>query len=63
MWPALDQSLDRYHDLERQLADPAVIADRGRYAQAAKEHGRLAKLVKPYLEYQQINEAVSQAEG
>jgi peptide chain release factor 1 len=63
MWPALDQSLDRFRELERQLADPAVIADRSRYAQAAKEHGRLAKLVKPYLDYQQVSEAVSQAEA
>jgi peptide chain release factor 1 len=63
MWQALDQSLSRYRELEEQLADPAVIADRARYAQAAKEHGRLAKLIKPYLEYQQVNEAVKQAEG
>jgi peptide chain release factor 1 len=63
MWQALDQSLSRYRELEQQLADPAVISDRTRYAQAAKEHGRLAKLVKPYLEFQQLNEAVAQAEG
>jgi peptide chain release factor 1 len=63
MWQALDQSVSRYRDLERQLADPAVIADRTRYAQAAKEHGRLAKVVKPYLDYQQVSEAVTQAEA
>jgi peptide chain release factor 1 len=62
MWPACDQSLKRYRDLEEQLADPAVIADRARYAQTAKEHGRLAKLVKPYLEYQQVADATHQAE-
>jgi peptide chain release factor 1 len=63
MWQALEQSLSRYRELEQQLADPAVIADRTRYAQAAKEHGRLARLVKPYLEYQQVSEAVGQAEA
>jgi peptide chain release factor 1 len=63
MWQALDQSLSRYRELEQQLADPAVIADRTRYAQGAKEHGRLARLVKPYLEYQQVSEAVGQAEA
>jgi peptide chain release factor 1 len=63
MWQALEQSLSRYRDLEQQLADPAVIADRARYAQTAKEHGRLAKLVKPYLDYQQLSTAVAQAEA
>ncbi|HJT76606.1 MAG TPA: peptide chain release factor 1 [Gemmataceae bacterium] len=63
MWQVLDQALARYRELEQQLADPAVIADRGRYTQAAKEHGRLAKLVKPYLEFQDVQNAVGQAES
>ena len=49
MWPAFEQSLTRYQELEQQLADPAVIADRARYTHAAKEHGSLAKTIKPYL--------------
>src|SRR5438445_3904151 len=63
MWQSLEKSLTRYRDLEQQMADPAVIADRTRYTQAAKEHGSLAKLVKPYLEYQKISEDVSHAEA
>jgi len=63
MWQSLEQSLTRYRDLEQQMADPTVIADRSRYTQAAKEHGSLAKLVKPYLEYQKISEDVSHAEA
>jgi peptide chain release factor 1 len=63
MWQALEQSLARFRELEQQLADSAVIADRTRYTQTAKEHGRLAKLLKPYLEYQQLSEAVGQAEA
>src|SRR5207248_886189 len=62
MWPTLDNALKRYRELEAQLGDPAVIGDRTRYTQAAKEHGSLAKMVKPYLEYQQISEAIAQAE-
>src|SRR5258707_11920142 len=62
MWPMLDNSLKRYRELEGQLGDPAIIGDRIRYTQAAKEHGSLAKMVKPYLEYQQIGEAIAQAE-
>jgi peptide chain release factor 1 len=63
MYPAFEQSLARYQELERQLADPAVIGDRARYAQAAKEHGRLAKSVKPYLEYKKVCEDVTHAEA
>jgi peptide chain release factor 1 len=63
MWETFDKSLRRYRDLEQQLADPAVIGDRARYTQAAKEHGSLAKLVKPYLEYQKVTEDVGHAEA
>ena len=54
MWPHFEQALARYRDLEQQLSDPAVVADRARYARAAKEHGALAKQVKPYLEYKKL---------
>jgi peptide chain release factor 1 len=63
MWQNLEQSLTRYRELEQQMSDPVVIADRGRYAHAAKEHGALAKLVKPYLEYRKISEDVAHAEA
>jgi peptide chain release factor 1 len=63
MWPAFEQSLARYHELEQQLADPAVIADRARFTQVAKEHGSLAKLTKPYLEYKKLAEEIEQAEA
>jgi peptide chain release factor 1 len=62
-WPAFEQALTRSQELERLLADPAVIADRSRYAQLAKEHGSLAKMVKPYLEYQKLSTNVAQAEA
>ncbi len=63
MWPKYEQTLNRYRELEGQLADPAVIGDRPRYTQAAKEHGSLAKMVKPYLEYRKISEDIAQAEA
>jgi peptide chain release factor 1 len=63
MWPAFEQLLDQYQDLERQLSDPIVISDRARYTQLAKEHGRLAKSVKPYLEYKKLAEDIAQAEA
>ena len=63
MWPAFDQALNRFYELERQLGDPAVINDRARYTQLAKEHGALAKKVKPYQEYLTVTENMTQAEG
>jgi peptide chain release factor 1 len=69
MWPRFEEFLPQFNELERQLADPAVIADRVRHVRVAKEHGALAKKVKPYLEYKQLlqeieaNEAVLAGES
>jgi peptide chain release factor 1 len=60
MWPIFEQALARYHELEQQLSDPAVAADRAQFTRLAKEHGTLAKRVKPYLEYKKINEDLAQ---
>ena len=62
MWPVLDTKLKRFRELEDQLGDPAVAADQARFTRVAKEHGGLSKLVKPYLEYQQLDAAIKQAE-
>jgi peptide chain release factor 1 len=63
MWPIFEQSLTRYQELEKQLGDPAVVADRARYTRTAKEHGTLAKQVKPYLEYKKVTEDLAQAQA
>lgn len=62
MWNYFQQQLKHYHELEQQLADPVVIADRARYAHLAKEHGSLSKQIKPFLEYQKVSEDVTQLE-
>ena len=62
MWPSFEQSLQRYRELERQLADPVMIADRARYTHLAKEHGSLAKMIKPYLDYLAVSDEVKHAE-
>src|SRR5262245_28716330 len=61
MWAIMDQKLARYRELEDQLADPALAADMSRFTAAAKEHGRLAKLVKPYLEFIDLDRNVTEA--
>jgi len=62
MWPIFEQALTRYHELEQHLSDPAVVADRARFTRTAKEHGGLAKRVKPYLEYKKVSDDLTQAQ-
>ena len=54
-WPAFEEALARHRELEQLLSDPGVIADRARYTRLAKEHGSLAKMVKPYAEYLKLD--------
>ena len=63
MWPIFEQALTRYQEVEQQLGDPAVVADRARFTRLAKEHGSLAKRVKPYLEYKKITDDLAQAQA
>lgn len=63
MWPSLSPKVARYRELERLLVDPDLATDPTRYAPLAKEYASLAKLVKPYLEYEQIGESIRQAEA
>ncbi len=62
MWSTLEQNVERYEDLERQMADHAVIANPGQFSRVVREHGRLAKLVKPYQAYRQLEREIAQAE-
>ena len=62
-WPAFEQALARSQDLEKLLADPAVIADRSPLHAVCQGARGLAKMVKPYLEYQQLHADVSHAEA
>jgi peptide chain release factor 1 len=63
MWPAMEQKLARYRELEAQLGDPTVAGDPGKFAAVAKEHGGLAKAVRPYQEFLELHEAIAQTEA
>jgi peptide chain release factor 1 len=63
MWATFEKSLDRFRELEAQLADPAVVADHKRYSQVAKELASLAKTVRPYQDYLKLSEDVRHAEA
>ncbi len=63
VWQHFEQALARYQDLERQLAGSELAADRVRFARVAKEHGALARQVKPYLEHQKLGEEIAQTQA
>jgi peptide chain release factor 1 len=56
----LDEKLARFEALERQMSDPAVLADSGRMAAAAREHGSLARLATKYRRFQSFNQEIRQ---
>lgn len=62
MWDVFAQALDRFLEIERKLADPDIAVDPARYSALAKEHGKLAKQVRPYQEFLKLNEAILHAE-
>ncbi|MFM2096847.1 MAG: hypothetical protein RIS70_3971, partial [Planctomycetota bacterium] len=63
----LEEKLSRFEELERQLADPAVLADSTKIAAVAREHGALTRLATRYRRFRQlideIEETTRLAEG
>ena len=54
MFQQLQQVVTHYHDLAKQLSDPAVTADSKRFQQIAKEHAGLRELVETYERYRKV---------
>ncbi len=50
----LEEKLTRFDELERQMADPEVQADSRRMAEAARQHGSLAKLASRYRRFKGV---------
>jgi peptide chain release factor 1 len=63
VFPRFEEALARYRELEQQLSDATVIADRARFTRVAKEHGSAGKLVKPYLEFKKLEDEIAAAEA
>ncbi|MFQ3651235.1 MAG: peptide chain release factor 1 [Gemmataceae bacterium] len=59
MWPYFEQLLSRHQELERQLGDPAISADRTTYSRVAREHGQLTRKVQPYREFLKLQEDIA----
>jgi peptide chain release factor 1 len=59
----LDQLEKRFENLNRQMADPAVIADGAEYRKVTKAHSELSEVVAKYREWKHAADELSQARG
>ncbi len=60
MFEKLDIVVNRFYEVEKMIADPAVIADRDKYQKLTKEHYDLADLVAKYLELRGIEKSIAE---
>ncbi len=56
----LEQKLNRFEELERNLVDPQVLADGSRMGPIAREHGSLAKLATKYRRFKKLNAQIAE---
>lgn len=54
----LEEKLQRFEQLERDMADPAVQGDSARMSAAAREHGGLAKVANKYREFKKLTDEI-----
>ena len=62
LFDKLDKVVDRYQEIERQMAEPDVLADHVRLTELAQERTDLGQLVEAYQQYMQLREELAQAE-
>lgn len=60
--PKLEEKLARYNELERQMADPAIAANRDRYSELAREYGGLGRLALRYRRFKDLDTQIAGAE-
>jgi peptide chain release factor 1 len=63
MIPLMDAKLAHFRALEAKLSDPEIAGDHAKFAVVAKEHGALAKIVKPYVESLALAEQIANTEA
>jgi peptide chain release factor 1 len=56
----LEERLNRFTELETQLADPDVLSNSNRMAAVAREHGSLARLANKYRRFKVLGEEIAQ---
>ncbi len=61
MLDKLNNLENKYEELERQISDPGVIADTGRWQQLVKSHSELGEVVGVYREYKKALDGIKEA--
>jgi peptide chain release factor 1 len=62
MYEKLEEVVQRFEDLSNQLLDPAVLGDRKRYAQVAKERASLEAVVNSFLKFKDVVRQIEDSE-
>ena len=62
MFDYFEKLLKRYHELGEQMLDPQITTDPARYAEVAREHGGLGKVVRKYEEFKGLADEIQEAE-
>jgi peptide chain release factor 1 len=55
----LEEKLARFEELERAMADPAVLADQQRLSAVAREHGSLVKLAGKFRGFRRLEQQIA----
>jgi len=61
MFPSLEAKLKRYDELERQLQDPAISSDPGKFIPLQREQGGLAKVARAVRRFHELEEEIETA--
>ncbi|MCS7012920.1 MAG: peptide chain release factor 1 [Chloroherpetonaceae bacterium] len=61
MFEQLDQLVERYKEIEAQLALPETVADQARFRKLSKEYRSLEEVVKVYSEYKRVKRDLAAA--
>ena len=62
IFQSLQTVVDRYDELNEQLADPEIAGDGQKYMALSKEAGEMRETVETYLHYQQVLQDIADAE-
>ncbi len=62
LFDKLDKVVDRYNEIERQMAEPDVLAQHTRLTELAQERMELSELVETYQTYSRSRDELAQAE-
>ena len=59
----LEEQLQRFEQLEKQLVDPEVLVHPARMSAVARQHGSLAKVATKYRRFKELNAQIAEATG